>query len=50
MKVLVGASAGWIGFVLADKALFDGRTVFGLSRFARAVTAGFGFYFLDLRH
>jgi hypothetical protein len=45
MRVLIGASAGWIGFVLADKALFDGRTVLGLSRFVRAVAAGFGFFF-----
>jgi hypothetical protein len=45
MKILIGASAGWIGFVLADKALFDGRTVSSLSRFARAVAAGFGFHF-----
>ena len=45
MKILVGASAGWIGFVFADKALFDGRTVSGLTRFAQAVATGFGFNF-----
>jgi nucleoside-diphosphate-sugar epimerase len=45
MKILVGASAGWIGFVLADRALFDGRTVLVLSRFGRDVAAGFGFFF-----
>jgi hypothetical protein len=45
MRILVGASGGWIAFVLADKALFDGRTVLGLSSFAQAVAAGFGFHF-----
>ena len=45
MKILIGACAGWIGFVLADKALFGGRTVLGLTRFARELAAGFGFYF-----
>jgi hypothetical protein len=45
MKVLVGIAGGWIGFSLADKALFDGRLAQSLPRMARAVAAGFGFYF-----
>ena len=45
MKILIGACAGWIGFVLADQALFGGRSVLGLTRFARAFAAGFGFHF-----
>jgi hypothetical protein len=45
MKVLVGIAGDWIGFTLADKALFDGRVTQCLPRLARAVAAGFGFYF-----
>lgn len=45
MKILVGIAGGWIGFSLADKALFDGRITQCLPSFARAVAAGFGFHF-----
>jgi hypothetical protein len=45
MKIYVGIAGGWIGFSLADKALFDGKLILALPRFARAVAAGFGFYF-----
>jgi len=43
MKMLVGIAGGWIGFVLADKALFDGRLVPAVPRLVRAIAAGFGF-------
>jgi len=43
MKTLVAIAGGWIGFVLADKALFDGRMVPAIPRLARAIAAGFGF-------
>jgi hypothetical protein len=45
MRILVGAAAGWIAFSLADKALYDGRIVQDLARFAQAIAAGFGFHF-----
>jgi hypothetical protein len=45
MKVMIAASAGWIGFCLADYAFYGGRLVESLPGFARAIAAGFGFYF-----
>jgi hypothetical protein len=45
MKIVIGICAGWIGFVLADKAALGGQGVIGVTRFVRAVAAGFGFYF-----
>lgn len=45
MKVMIAAAAGWIGFYLADQAFYGGRLVESLPGFARAIAAGFGFYF-----
>jgi hypothetical protein len=45
MKFLVAASAGWIAFSLFDQAIFNGHPTSGLPSMARAVAAGFGFYF-----
>lgn len=45
MKALMGIAGGWIGFSLADKALFDGRLVQTLPRMARVIAAAFGFHF-----
>jgi hypothetical protein len=44
MKLMIAASAGWIGFCLADHALYNGRIVQSLPGFAGAIAAGFGFY------
>ena len=43
MKIIVAIAGGWIGFVLADKALFDGRMALALPELARAIAAGFGY-------
>jgi hypothetical protein len=45
MKVMIAASSGWIGFCLADHVFYGGRLVQSLQGFARAIAAGFGFYF-----
>ena len=45
MKVLIAASAGWIAFSLADQALYNGRLVGAVPDLAKAIAAGFGFYF-----
>jgi len=45
MKLFAAMAGGWIGFSLADKALFDGQLVRTLPRLARAIAAGFGFNF-----
>lgn len=44
-KILIAAAAGWIAFYVVDQALFDGRLTSTLPRLARAIAAGFGFYF-----
>ena len=45
MKVLVGIAGGWIGFSLADKALFDGGMTRVLILFVRSVAASYGWLF-----
>jgi hypothetical protein len=45
MKGMIAASAGWIGFCLVDHALYGGRLVQSLPGSARAIAAGFCFYF-----
>jgi hypothetical protein len=45
MKVLAAASAGVIGFSLADHAFYGGRLIPALPGLARAIAAGFGLYF-----
>jgi hypothetical protein len=35
-------AGGWIGFVLADKALFEGRMARAVPELVRAIAAGFG--------
>lgn len=44
-KILIAAAAGWIAFYVVDQALFDGHLTSTLPRLARAIAAGFGFYF-----
>ncbi|MFO1110442.1 MAG: hypothetical protein U1E61_14760 [Bradyrhizobium sp.] len=45
MKILVGIAGGWIGFSLADNALFDGRMTQVVLRLARSIASGFGVHF-----
>jgi hypothetical protein len=45
MKVVIAASAGWIVFCLGDYAFYGGRLVQSIPDLARAIAAGFGFYF-----
>jgi hypothetical protein len=43
MRVSVAIAAGWIGFYLADFALFDGYYAMSTSRLVRAIADGLGF-------
>jgi hypothetical protein len=45
MKVLVGIAGGWIGFSLADKALFDGGMTRLLISLVRYLAARYGLHF-----
>jgi hypothetical protein len=45
MKLLIAAAAGWIAFYAVDQVLYGGRIVPVLPKIARAIAAGFGFYF-----
>jgi uncharacterized membrane protein YeaQ/YmgE (transglycosylase-associated protein family) len=41
MKIVLGLAAGWIGFYLADQAIYDGHHVRLVAGFVAAVVAGF---------
>jgi uncharacterized membrane protein YeaQ/YmgE (transglycosylase-associated protein family) len=43
MKVLLGFSAGWIAFYLADQALYDGHHVRLIAGFIGSIASGFAF-------
>jgi putative NADH-flavin reductase len=44
MKVMIAAAAGWIGFCLADEALYGGHHVRLVGGLFNAIGAGFGIY------
>jgi hypothetical protein len=43
MKPMLALTSGWIGFYLADKAIYDGHHVRLIAGFVRAIAEGFGY-------
>jgi putative NADH-flavin reductase len=43
MKLAIAAAAGWIGFYIADHALFHGSHVRSVARFLSSIGSAFAF-------